>query len=276
MMPAVGKSGPLTCFISSSTVISRVARCRRPSRRSTSRRLCGGMFVAMPTAMPGEPLTSRFGKRAGRTSGSCFVAVVVGREIDRVLVDVAQHLHREPRQLRLGVAHRGRRVVVDRAEVALTVDERVAHREVLRQAHERVVDRAVAVRVVLAHDFADDARALRLASASGAQAELAHAVEDAAMDRLEAVAHVGQRARRRSPTSRSRGYAVRISSSIARGSMLPPVSTSPAMAVTSLTSYTSRLATRRALLLDELRAAARPGRPSASRRRGRPRRRPQS
>ena len=37
---------------------------------STSRRLCVGMFVAMPTAMPVEPLTSRFGKRAGRTVGS--------------------------------------------------------------------------------------------------------------------------------------------------------------------------------------------------------------
>ena len=35
-----------------------------------SPRLCGGMFVAMPTAMPFEPLTSRFGKRAGRTFGS--------------------------------------------------------------------------------------------------------------------------------------------------------------------------------------------------------------
>jgi hypothetical protein len=28
------------------------------------------MFVAMPTAMPLEPLTSRFGKRDGSTSGS--------------------------------------------------------------------------------------------------------------------------------------------------------------------------------------------------------------
>jgi hypothetical protein len=37
----------------------------------TSPRLCGGMLVAMPTAMPPAPLTSRFGKRAGRTVGSC-------------------------------------------------------------------------------------------------------------------------------------------------------------------------------------------------------------
>ncbi len=36
----------------------------------TSRRLWGGMLVAIPTAIPEEPLTSRFGKRAGRTVGS--------------------------------------------------------------------------------------------------------------------------------------------------------------------------------------------------------------
>ena len=33
-------------------------------------RLCGGIFVAMPTAMPSEPLSSRFGTRVGRTVGS--------------------------------------------------------------------------------------------------------------------------------------------------------------------------------------------------------------
>ena len=40
----------------------------------TSRRLCGGMFVAMPTAMPVEPLTSRFGNGVGRTVGSSVVS----------------------------------------------------------------------------------------------------------------------------------------------------------------------------------------------------------
>ena len=37
-----------------------------------SPRLCGGMLVAMPTAMPDEPLTSRFGSLAGSTDG-CWV-----------------------------------------------------------------------------------------------------------------------------------------------------------------------------------------------------------
>ena len=42
---------------------------RQPS--TTSWRLWGGMLVAMPTAMPELPLTSRFGRREGSSSGSC-------------------------------------------------------------------------------------------------------------------------------------------------------------------------------------------------------------
>ncbi len=70
MVPPVGKSGPLMCFISPSIVICG-SSMNATMASMTSRRLCGGMFVAMPTAMPVEPLTSRFGKRDGRTSGSC-------------------------------------------------------------------------------------------------------------------------------------------------------------------------------------------------------------
>ena len=121
------------------------------------------------------------------------VAVVGGDEVDRVLVEVAQHLHRQAREARLGVAHGRGGVVVDGAEVALAVDERVAHGEVLRHAHERVVDGRVAVRVVLAHHVADDRGGLR-ARARRAEALLAHRVQHAPVHGLEPVAHVGQRA----------------------------------------------------------------------------------
>ena len=121
-------------------------------------------------------------------------AVVVVDEVDGVLVDVGEHLAGDRGQARLGVAHGGRRVAVDRAEVALAVDERVAHREVLGEPDERVVQRAVAVRVVLAHHLADDRGALAV-RAGRRQAHLAHRVEDPAVDRLEAVADVGQGAR---------------------------------------------------------------------------------
>ena len=52
------------------------------------------MLVAMPTAMPDEPLTSRFGTRVGSTERLELLAVVVRHEVDRFLVDVGEQLAR--------------------------------------------------------------------------------------------------------------------------------------------------------------------------------------
>ena len=120
-----------------------------------------------------------------------MAAVVVVLEVDRVLVDVGDHLFGDGRHARFGVAHRRRRVAIDAAEVALAIDERVAQREVLRHADHGFVDRPVAVRVVPAHDIADDAGRLAVARAR-ARAAIEHAPEDLALHRLEAVAHVRQ------------------------------------------------------------------------------------
>ena len=68
-MAPVGKSGPLMWPISSSVVASGLS-ISSMAASIVSRRLCGGMFVAMPTAMPADPLQSRLGKRLGRTVGS--------------------------------------------------------------------------------------------------------------------------------------------------------------------------------------------------------------
>ena len=161
---------------------------------ATSRRLCGGMLVAMPTAMPLDPLISRLGTFDGQDRRLLQPVVEVGLEVDGVLVDVLQHRDRDVGEPGLGVPVRRRRIAVDRAEVALAVDQRIAQREVLHHAHQRVVHRAVAVRVVLAEHVAHDRRRL-LVRAAGHQAQLVHRVQDPAMHRLEAVAHVGQRAR---------------------------------------------------------------------------------
>ena len=158
----------------------------------TSPRLCGGMLVAMPTAMPCDPLTNRLGKRAGSTCGLTFGAVVVGREVDGVFVDAVEQPHGEVAEAALCVALRGRREV-GRAVVALEVDQRMAQRERLRHADQRVVDRGVAVRVIVTHDVARDTGALD-AVAVGAIPRVEHAPENAAMHRLETIAHVGQRA----------------------------------------------------------------------------------
>ncbi len=56
-------------FVRSSVVVSG-SSMRRVTPSHTSPRLCGGMFVAIPTAMPVAPLTSRLGSSAGSTVGS--------------------------------------------------------------------------------------------------------------------------------------------------------------------------------------------------------------
>ena len=71
----VGKSGPLTIESNSSISVSRSSSTLLSmiftTALMTSRRLCGGIFVAIPTAIPEEPLTKRFGILDGNTDGSC-------------------------------------------------------------------------------------------------------------------------------------------------------------------------------------------------------------
>ena len=122
-------------------------------------------------------------------------AVVVGAERHRVLIDLGEQLVAEPRQAALGVAHRRGAVTVERAEVARSVDERVAQREGLRHAHQRLVERRVAVRVEASHHVADHGGALAVLAVGG-EVLLPHRVQDPALHRLEAVADVGQGARR--------------------------------------------------------------------------------
>ncbi len=119
--------------------------------------------------------------------------VVVGLEVDRLLVEIVEQVLRDLRQPRFGVAFGRRRIAVNGAEVALTVDERHAQRELLRHAHERVVDGEVAVRVEVAHRVAHDLGRLHVLLVP-VEPEPLHGVEDAPVHGLEAVAHVGERA----------------------------------------------------------------------------------
>ena len=67
--PPVGKSGPGTIFITSSSEISGLSIIASVASM-ISPGLWVGMLVAMPTAMPPAPLISRLGKVAGSTRGS--------------------------------------------------------------------------------------------------------------------------------------------------------------------------------------------------------------
>ena len=105
-------------------------------------------------------IDQKIGKARRQDDGLALLAVVIRLEIDRVGIDVLEQRQRRPREARFGVAHRRRRIAVDRTEIALPVDQRQAHREGLRHAHQRVIDRGVAMRVIFTHHVADDAGAI--------------------------------------------------------------------------------------------------------------------
>ncbi len=165
--------------------------CTIASTISPSR--CGGMFVAIPTAIPAEPLTSRFGKRDGSTAGSLARLVVV-RARSRRCRRRCRAASRSPSARAAPRCSASRPAGRRRSSRSCPGRRRAGSAgEGLRHPDERVVDRRVAVRVVLAHHVADGRGGL-LVGPVRLQPRLVHAVEDAAVDGLEAVADVGQRA----------------------------------------------------------------------------------
>ena len=120
-------------------------------------------------------------------------AVVIVLPVDGIVVDVVGQRMGELGATNLGVTHGRGRIAVDRAEIALAVDQQQAHRERLRHTHQGVVDRLVPVRVVLTHHVTDDAGGLDV-GAVGRVPLLAHREQDAPVHRLQPVTDVRQRA----------------------------------------------------------------------------------
>ena len=117
--------------------------------------------------------------------------VIIVREVDSVLVEIVQQHVGDACQARLGVTHGRRRIGIHRSEIALTIDQRHAKRPVLRHSRECIVDRGIAVRMVVAHRVADDLGALAIGP-PGDEAAFLAGEQDTPVYRLQSVAHVGQ------------------------------------------------------------------------------------
>ena len=115
--------------------------------------------------------------------GLALGLVVIRLEIDGVVVEVVEQRVGDAGEPRLGVPIGRRRIPVHRAEIALAVDQRQAHREILRHPHHRVIDRQLAVRVIFADHVADDARRFAVGAVPLVAVDL-HRIEDAAVHRL--------------------------------------------------------------------------------------------
>ena len=101
MIPLVGKSGPFTCSIRSDSSASGLSSTQIVAL-ITSRRLWGGILVAMPTAMPEEPLTSRLGNREGSTRGSFRLSSKFGSQ-STVSFSISRSISSESRDIRASV-----------------------------------------------------------------------------------------------------------------------------------------------------------------------------
>ena len=73
MVPPVGKSGALMIWINSSILMSWLS-IYLIVPLTTSDKLCGGILVAIPTAIPEAPLINKLGTRVGNTVGSLSVS----------------------------------------------------------------------------------------------------------------------------------------------------------------------------------------------------------
>ncbi len=122
--------------------------------------------------------------------------IVVRAEVDRLLPDLLEELHGQREQARFRVAVGCRAVPIERPEVAVPVDERIPETEVLGHADQAFIDRDVSMRVVLPEHLAHDPRALERLRVRRKTQVVVHRVEDAPLDRFQAVAHVRQRPRR--------------------------------------------------------------------------------
>ena len=97
---------------------------------------------------------------AGRQNPGLLDGIVeIQREVDRVVIDVGQQFFGYIGQPRFGVTHRCRRVAVDAAKVALSVDQWVAQGKWLGHAYQGVVHGGFSVRVELPQYFPGDTSA---------------------------------------------------------------------------------------------------------------------
>ena len=79
---------------------------------------------------------------AGGQHGRLLEAVIeVGHEVDSLFFNIDEHFLGDFSQTGFSIAHGGGGVIIDAAEVALAIDEWIAHREVLRQTDHSIIDR---------------------------------------------------------------------------------------------------------------------------------------
>ena len=120
-----------------------------------------------------------------------FIFVIVRNEIDCVFFDIRQHFRCDLGHSGFGITAGSSAVAVDGTEVTMTIYQHIAHGEILRHTHHRLINGGITVRVIFTHGIADDTGGFTIALV-GVQIHFVHGVQDTALNRLQTVAGIGQ------------------------------------------------------------------------------------
>ncbi len=107
-------------------------------------------------------------------------AIEIFYKIHRIFVDIGEHLLRQLCQACFSVAHGCRSIPVHRAKVPLSINQGIAHGEILRHTRHGVIHRGIAMWVIFTQHFADDARRFAVGGIR-TNAHIMHGIEDAPM-----------------------------------------------------------------------------------------------
>ena len=127
----------------------------------------------------------------GQHTRFAFVAIVVRHEVNRFLVDIGQHFVGDLGHTAFGVTRGCGAVTIQRTEVTVTIDQRYTQAEPLGHTHQRVVNRTIAVRVILTHHFTDHTRRLHVLGVVEVLHRI-HGIEHTAVNRLKSISSIGE------------------------------------------------------------------------------------
>ena len=110
---------------------------------------------------PFRTVDQQIGKTHRKNLRLLLRLIKIRHKIHNILIQIRQiGLLRHLRKAGLRITHSRRAVTLDRTKVPMTVDQDHTLLEFLRHDHERLIDGAVAVRMVFTHGIAHDTGAL--------------------------------------------------------------------------------------------------------------------
>ena len=136
------------------------------------------------------PIRQQIGKSGGQHNRLFIFAVISGAKINCIAVNIPQQQTGNFGHARFRVTHGGGIIAIDIAEIALPINQWIAHRKILRQTHQSIVNRLVTMRMITTDNIADNARRF-FKPLLWVKAQLPHGIKQATVHRLQTVAHIG-------------------------------------------------------------------------------------